>query len=226
MNRCVPAWLAFLVLALGLDLTVGLLVAQEVAPPPLPVAPYEKNEKGLIVVQVIFGADGKVASCRVARSNVPFPLEAATVDAIKREWDDDWLAGETVNFPITFDTLPWYATHWDDNLVPPPNLLPLGDPGRTLKLRITFGADGWVEHVKIVQPSGIELIDRQTAIWVRVHWHNNAFAGQTLDTPFVFQPPLGSKPAKAKTPAAKASPKPTVPAEPAEPVAPPAVRVE
>jgi hypothetical protein len=204
-----------LMLAVGAGSVALPIVAQEVVPPPapLPVAPYPKNEKGLIVAEVNFAADGKVKSCRVVRSNAPFPLEAATVEAIKRVWNDRWLAGETVDFPITFDELPWYATHWDDDLVPPPNILPPGDPGRKLKLRISFGADGWVERVEVVQHSGIELVDRQTAIWVEVHWHNDAFAGRTLDTPFEFKPPLTPRPAMKKPPAS--APQPAAPAYPA-----------
>jgi hypothetical protein len=218
MNRRGRARRVFFVLAIGLGFGVAQIMAQEVAPAPLPVAPYQKNDKGLIVAEVKFAADGKVAACRVVRSNAPFPLEAATVDAIKREWNEDWLAGQTIDFPITFDELPWYATHWDDDLVPPPNILPLGDTGRKMKLRITFGADGWVEHASVLQSSGIELVDRQTSIWVKVHWHNDAFAGRTLDAPFEFKGPLGSKPTVAKKPPSKPNP--------AEPTAPPAVRVE
>jgi hypothetical protein len=196
--------------------------AQEVAPTELPVAPYKANDKGLVVAQVQFAVDGKVAACRIVRSNVPYPLEAATVDYIKRKWIDDAFAGETVNFPLTFDSLPWYAKSWNEGLVPPPNLLPAGDPGRKLKLRVTFGPDGWVQHVQVMNSTGIDLMDREASVWVKVHWHNEAFAGQTVDAPFEFKP---SKPSLPKEPAAK--PKPVaVPAEPAEPTAPPAVRVE
>jgi len=211
------------VVAFALVVVAVPLAAQVMEQSPLPVAPYEKNEKGLIVVQVKFAADGKVASCGIVRSNAPFPLEASTVDEIKREWTADWLAGQTVNFPVTFDTLPWYVTHWDEGLVPPLDRLPAGDPGRTLKLQVTFGPDGWVQKEHVVQSSGIQLIDRDTEIWVKVHWHNTAFAGQTLNTPFVFKPQGGPKPSVAKAPATKAAPKPAAPAEPA---APPAVRVE
>jgi hypothetical protein len=199
--------------------------AQQVAPPELPVAPYKKNDKGIIVARVTFAADGTVKDCRVVRSNAPYPLEAATVDQIKRKWINDWFAGQTIDFPITFDEMPWYVTHWNDGLVPPPNTLPPGDPGRKLKLRITFDADGWVEQVKIAQASGIEVVDIVTANWVKAHWHNDAFAGQTLDAPFVFKTPPGPKPVTAKAPP-RPKPKPAEPAWPTEPIAPPAVRVQ
>jgi hypothetical protein len=222
MNRC--RRFRFVVLVLMFVLVSRWMPAQEVASPPLPVEPYNKNDKGVIVVEVRFGQDGKAAACRVLRSNAPYPLEVNTVDAIKSEWNDEWLAGQTVDFPITFDELPWYATKWDENLVPPPNQLPPGDPGRKLKLRITFGADGWVDHVKVLEPSGIELVDQEAELWVKVHWHNDAFANRTLDVPFDFKAPIPPKPTVAKAP--PPAPKPVAPAAPAESAAPPAVRVE
>ncbi len=80
--------------------------------------------------------------------------------------------------------------------------------------------------MKVVQPSGIELVDRETSIWVRVHWHNDAFAGQTLDTPFIFKSPPAKK-ASASAPV-KPKPKPAAPkpAIPSEPEVTPAVRVQ
>jgi cell division septation protein DedD len=204
------------------------LRAQEMSAPEFPVEAYKKNDKGIVVAHVKFAADGKVESCVIVRSNVPFPLEAATVDYIQRKWIVDWLAGETVTIPVTYDELPWYATHWNEDLVPPPNLLPLGDPGRKLKLRITFGKDSWVDHVQVIEGTGIELVDRQTAIWVKVHWHNDAFAGQTLDTPFVFKTPPGSKVAATAPAPAPPKRKPAPPATtfPTEPESPPAVRAQ
>jgi hypothetical protein len=198
-------------------LVLGVLPgrAQETAPATLPVDPYKKNDKGVLMVEVSFAKDGTVSLCRIVRSNVPYPLEAGTIDYIRRKWVNAWLAGYTIRLPITFDELPWYAKHWDDALVPPPNLLADGDPGRKLKLRVTFGKDGWAQRVQVVESSGLDTVDRTTAIWVKVHWHNEDFAGKTLDAPFVF---------KAR-PAQKA-PAPTQPAVPPEPAATPAMKVE
>lgn len=220
MNGCARWGRLFGVLALTC-FGVRLAMAQEVAPPPLPVEPYKKNDKGLVVVEVKFAADGKVDGCRILRSNAPYPLEASTVDYIRRKWVNEALAGATVTLPIEFDELPWYAKHWNEGLLPPPNLLPADDPGRTLKLRITFDENGWISHVTVVQPTGIDLVDRETAVWVKVHWHSDKYAGQTVDTPFDFKSPVKPKPAVAREPA-KPKPAPV----PEEPAAPPAVRVE
>ncbi|MEI9999232.1 MAG: hypothetical protein WDO13_08680 [Verrucomicrobiota bacterium] len=190
--------------------------------PVLPVDIYKKNDKGVVVVAVQFDGEGRVANCRVIRSNAPFPLEMQTIDHIKRKWLNEFFAGTTQIFPIEYDEIPWYAKRWDDHLVPPPNLLPPGDPGRTMKVRVTFGKDGWVTGAQVVEPSGIQVVDEETAIWVKVHWHNEAYAGQVLDAPFEFKAP----PAPKVVAPPKPKPEPAPSAEPAEPAAVPATRVE
>jgi hypothetical protein len=171
------------------------------------------------VAEVNFGKDGSVASSRVVRSNVPYPLEASTIDYIRRKWMNPYFAGQTAFFPVEFDELPWYVKHWDDPLMPPPNFLAPGDPERKLKLRIVFGQDGWAQRVEVKQPSGADDVDRGTAIWVKVHWHNVAYAGQTMDAPFDFKSLRKAKSAVANAPKQKA-------VESQEDYAAPAVRVE
>ncbi len=106
-------------------------------------------------------------------------------------------------------------------LSPPPNFLPEGDPGRKLKLRVTFGPRRLgPQRVEVTEPSGLDPVDHQTAIWVKAHWHNDAYQGQTIDAPFIFKTPSTPKPAVVKAP-----PKPK-PVAPEESAAAPAVRVE
>ncbi len=50
---------------------------------------------------------------------MPYTLETETADYIRRKWVNEWFAGETVRFPITFAELPWYAKQWDDGIVTP-----------------------------------------------------------------------------------------------------------
>ena len=185
------------VLVLMLAVGVWPMRAQEMAPPPMPMEAHKQNPQGLILVEVKFDAEGKVDACHIEHSNAPLSLEASTITYVKREWNSEEMAGRTVDFRITFDELPWYATHWDEALVPPPNLLPAGDPGRRVKLRVTFGADGWVEQVQVMLPSGLDRLDRQTGAWVKVHWHNIAYAGQTFDTPIEFKTPVAARPEPA-----------------------------
>ena len=207
---------ACLVCALAFGL--GVAFAQEA--PPSPAADATAG-KGLLVVEVKFAADGTVAACRIMRSNVPYVLESSTIDYVRRKWVNAFFGSETVLLPITFDELPWYAKSWMDGLMPPPNFLPAGDPGRKLKLRVTFGPNGWVQRVEVKEPSGLDTLDRDTAVWVKVHWHDVAYQGQTLDAPFIFKTPALPKPVVAKTPKPKAKA-----ASPEEPEAAPAVRVE
>lgn len=149
---------------------------------------------GFILVEVKFAEDGKVWSGRVVRSNAPFSLEASTIDFVKNHWKNEFFAGTTQVFPIIFSQLPSSSSHWNDDMPPPTDPLAVGDLKRETKLRVNFGPDGWVQHVEVADPSGVDSIDQQTAIWVRVHWHHVAFAGQTVDVPFEFNPPEPPKP--------------------------------
>ena len=92
-----------------------------------------------------------------------------------------------------------------------------------MKLRLTFGADGWIKKLDIVESSGADLVDQQTQAWVQVHWHHAAYANQVLDAPFRFEPPA-PKPVPAPVVVKKVQP--VAPAAPAEPVAIPAIRVQ
>ena len=170
---------------------------------------------GFILVQLKFAEDGKVWSGRVVRSNAPFSLEASTIDFVKNHWKNDYFAGTTQVFPITFSQLPSSCSHWNGDMPPPVNPLAAGDPKRDVKLRVHFGADGWVEKVDVASSCGVDSIDRDTAIWVKVHWHHSAYAGQTFDVPFQFKPPVSKPVIQHK------APQPV----PEEDSAPPAVRV-
>ena len=199
-------------------LGMSVASAQETVPP----APAANAGKGLLVVDVKFAVDGTVAACRIVRSNVPYVLESSTIDYVRSKWVNAFFANETVLLPITFAELPWYAKSWMDGLMAPRNFLPPGDPGRKLKLRVTFGPNGWVKRVEVKEPSGLDAVDRDTAVWVKVHWHDAAYQGQMLDAPFIFKTPSLPKPVVAKAP-----PKPKAKAvTPEEPAAVPAVRVE
>jgi len=182
-------------------------------------APAEGRQRGTMVVAVAFGRDGKVRACRLLRSNAPFQLEASTLDHIRKHWNCPFFAGDTEVLPIVFDDTS-KSEDWDGDLTPPPLFFPNDDKKYYLKLRVTFGGDGWAKKVQVIQPSGIELSDQQTAEWIRIHWHHDAYANQVVDAPFEFSrslpPPRPSPPV----------PPPANPAQPQEPVAIPAIRVQ
>jgi hypothetical protein len=193
--------------------------AQEPIPSDQPSVNVDDQHPGFIIVEVTFDAKGAVKTCRILRSNAPFALESSTIDYIRAHWQSPFFADATATLPIVFEATS-SATYWDEDMTPPPNLFPYGDQLQNLTLRVSFGSDGWVSGVKVLQPSTNQLVDRETAIWVKVHWHHAAYANQTLDAPFKFQPP---PPAPAPAPpVAKAKP----PAPPPEPVAIPAIRAE
>lgn len=177
------------------------------------------NAVGVVLTQVTFANDGKVQRCRILRSNLPYSLEASITWYVEQHWNNPFFAGETRFMPITFDQLPSYVAHWNDDMVPPPDPLAESDMERKLKLRMTFGEDGWIKSVAVVEASGNDSLDQQTEAWVQVHWHHDAFAKQVIDAPFRFEPP-------APPPVVVKKVKPVVPVKPAEPVAIPAMRVQ
>jgi hypothetical protein len=196
--------------------TERLPAADEDAPRHKSFTELSKNNTiGVMLVVVKFAADGHAEHCRVVRSNAPFALEASTVDYIENHWKNPFFAGDTVDFPITFEQLPSYVAPW--------NPLTVGDPSRNLKLHLTFGPDGWVKAIQIVQPSGIDSLDQQTGMWVKVHWHHDAYANQEIDAPFQFNPPPAPPP---PPPAPPVKPHPANPAPATEDTAIPAERVQ
>jgi hypothetical protein len=187
------------------------------------VSLVKSNTVGVILAEIRFGQDGNAKQCRIIRSNAPYSLEASTTEYIELHWKLPLFAGETRFFPITFDQLPSYVPHWNDEMVAPPDPLAVGDPQRKLKLRLSFGADGWIKKVEVADPSGLDSLDRQTGVWVQVHWHHDAYANQVIDAPFQFEPPPA--PPAPPPPVVKKT-KPVEPAQPTEPMAIPAMRVQ
>jgi hypothetical protein len=192
------------------------LEAQETSDPHLPTAPADTQHPGFIVVDVAYGQDGTVQACRVVRSNAPFALEASTVNYIRKHWKCTVLAGVTAIYPIDFENAA-APKYWNADMAPPPDLFPIGHQTQKMMLRITFGGDGWANAVKVTSPSGDPGVDDQTALWIRVHWHNAAYANRTVDAPFEFvqapPPPPPPRPQVIKP-------------VPQEPVAIPAIRAE
>jgi hypothetical protein len=183
----------------------------------------KNNAVGVVLAQIKFEQDGSVKQCRVVRSIAPYALEAATAEFIEGHWKNELFAGETRFIPITFDQLPSYSTEWNGDMVTPLDPLAVGDPERKLKLRLTFGTDGWIKKVVIVESSGLDSLDQQTEAWVQVHWHHDGYANQVIDAPFRFEAPV---PPPAPVPVAPPVVHQKAPAPPAEPVAIPAMRVQ
>jgi hypothetical protein len=90
----------------------------------------------------------------------------------------------------------------------PPDFFPYDGHEYKLTMRITFGADGWAQDVQVLEPSGVELVDRQTAAWVRVHWHSGEHAGRTVDAPFIFRREDAKPTAVAPRPKPQPAPEP------------------
>jgi hypothetical protein len=198
------------------------LVAQQPADPGTSSPESVRNVRGSIVVAITFGADGKVAGCQLLRSDAPYRLEASTIDHIRKHWKMPLFAGTTILLPIVYADPPT-PDYWIDDLAPPPDLFPYDDKTYTMKIRLTFGNDGWVRNAQILQKSGTDLVDAQTAAWIKVHWHHSAYANQVVDAPFQFNRAAPPAPAPPPPPPI---PQPVAPAAPPEPVPIPAIRVQ
>jgi hypothetical protein len=178
----------------------------------------DAEQVGAIVVAVSYDRKGKAQKCRLLRSNAPFRLEMSTIEEIQKHWKCPLFAGGTVVWPIVFDSTS-VSVKWNADLETPPLFFPYGDKKYSLKLRLTFGSDGWVKRVQIIQPSGVDLADENTAAWIQIHWHHAAYANQVVDAPFEFSRSLPPPPPPVP-------PKPAETAPPQEPVAIPAIRAE
>jgi hypothetical protein len=169
--------------------------------------------QGTIRVAITFGSDGTVSDCHVVRSNAPFALEASTVDYVRKHWIWPAFAGSTEVVSLDFDSAPT-PKYWEGEMAAPPDLYPEDGQTHNVTLRLTFGADGWVSSYAVTSPSGIDAGDQQTALWIKAHWHHDAYANRVIDAPFEFKPP------------APKVVKPVAPAPPPEPVAIPAIRAQ
>ena len=181
---------------------------------------------GVIVVEITYDEKGDVQACQLVRSNAPYQLEKATQNYIRKNWKFSSLGSGTALLPVIFDQVP-DTKYWDEDLASPPNLFPYTDRQENMALRVRFGASGWVDDVKILHPSGNQLVDRQTALWIRVHWHHLAYANKTVDVPFEFvRPPPPPPPPPAAAVVPPVVKKPVVPRPPPEPAPIPAVRAQ
>jgi outer membrane biosynthesis protein TonB len=178
-----------LILALMASTFASRAVAVDVSPPWGMLPDYEPQQvAGTQVVEVTFGADGTVTSCHVVRSTCGLKDDASIVAFIKANWKKPDAAGQTKLFPIVYKASAQEPVRHVD-LPPPPDTLSARDPERKMMVRLTFGKDGWVDCVDLVQSSGSDALDRQTEIWIKVHWHSNAQAGKMVNVPFDFKPP-------------------------------------
>jgi hypothetical protein len=209
---------------LGLILSAGILRAaadgnatgqDTSAAPAASTDTPEQQGPGRVSVKITFGDSGEVKDCQVVRSNAPYSLEVSTIDYIKDNWIWTFCADKTVVVPVVFDDST-KSVHWNGDLDTPPDFLPVGETQRDVKLRLTFGDDGWIKETKVIQSSGIELMDQELSLWIRVHWHHDAYAGQVIDAPFQFSRAASTPIAAQEAPA----PPPTPAAPPPPPKAP------
>jgi hypothetical protein len=205
VEKSLPGRLLLVAYALVFVVLGPVLPAQEIPRAVAPSDAYHASSKGIIIVEVAYGLDGKVQAARVVRSNAPFALESSVIDTIKKQWQVPLFAGSAMTFPIFFDSPPAATNAWNEDTPPPHYLLPAGDAGRTLKLKVSFGNDGWVANEHVIQSSGIELLDTNTEIWIKVHWHHAAFANQDKVVPIEFLPRGATSPSMAPSFAANAT---------------------
>jgi TonB family protein len=185
-----------LALLIGFQGAQGQAVAEglPLSFPPYPLEAHKNHEVGTVIVEVSFDAKGDVSDCHVVLSTASSLLDTNTVRFIKRNWHSAAFAETTHILPITYMMSRESASAKKAEMPPPPDPLVAGDTEREMTLRLTFGADGWVDRIGVVKSSGSSVIDRQTEVWIKATWHIEDNAGKVLDVPFDFKPP--AKPRK------------------------------
>lgn len=156
----------------------------EAPAPPLEPAPVQHRRR-TIIVSVTYGADGRVRDCKVMRSNATRLLEVSTLEHIRKHWGGAFFADSVEVVPIQFDETT--TTEWTGDMATPPNVFPDDNHAHEMTIRVSFDREGWVASTKVMLSSGIQIADEETAAWVRVHWHSDAYAGKAVDAPFIFQ---------------------------------------
>ncbi len=154
--------------------------------PPYPPTAWRHHETGTIQLSITFGRDQEVSDCHVVHSSAPYLLDTYTCDFIQKNWRSSAYAGTTISVPITY-TMPGVAPISVD-FPAPPYFTSDAEEG-SVTLAVNFGPDGWVKNCTVAKSSGYLHLDSMALAWVKTHWHHNAYAGQTINVPFVFKKP-------------------------------------
>jgi TonB family protein len=67
----------------------------------------------------------------------------------------------------------------------PPEARDHGQVG-TVTVSVQFDAQGSVTEARVMQSSGVPLLDSRTRTFIRDHWHSLAYAGQTVNVPIRY----------------------------------------
>ena len=76
-----------------------------------------------------------------------------------------------------------------DSVLPhPPYPAEARDRGQTgtVTVSVEFDAQGGVAETRVVQSSGVPLLDSKTRSFIRDHWHSVAYAGHTVSVPIQY----------------------------------------
>ena len=75
-----------------------------------------------------------------------------------------------------------------DALPHPPYPLEARNHGQTgtVVMNVEFDAEGSVAAASVAQSSGVAILDSATRSFIRAHWHNPSFAGQTISVPVEY----------------------------------------
>lgn len=67
----------------------------------------------------------------------------------------------------------------------PPEARDLRQTG-TVMVSVEFDAQGSVSQARVLQSSGVPVLDSSTRTFIRDHWHSLAYAGQTVNVPIQY----------------------------------------
>jgi TonB family protein len=154
--------------------------------PAFPESAKKRHEQGSILYSVTFGPGGRVSECHVVRSSASAYLDAYGSAFIRDNWIFPSLRNLTVELPLSF-VLDGTSQKTPESFPAPPYYTSDSAAG-TLTLVVTFGTDGWVSQCVVSRSTGNTALDNRTMEWVKTHWHDIAYAGQTIQAPFEFRP--------------------------------------
>ena len=59
----------------------------------------------------------------------------------------------------------------------------------TVLMSVQFDGGGSVSEAQVLSSSGVSVLDSNARSWIRSHWHNASFAGQSVSVPITYHLP-------------------------------------
>jgi len=155
------------------------LASSSIAPSePQPVAQPKSpaSDQGVPVLATQLPPPSKAEPAKIASPTHPSTSHTAVADATP-----------THAKPVT--STPPSSYNPGTSLLPHPPYPPEARDRRqtgTVTMSVQFDAEGSVAQARVVESSGVPILDSCTRTFIRDHWHSLAYAGQTVSVPVQY----------------------------------------